>query len=776
MRTMKLTLIYFPLLIVFAKCQQTVTNANLVTSRSHDDPEEDGTDVSSMINMTVAISTTEIPTTTMTPEMQAVKSWEEMEKSLKSTVEDIIKQALPFFLEKSSKLKISGRCQAHLLQLVFALQKLKPWAFYMLDALGKPLTGTLMGSVSSFGSYDECLDVMVNNERSGKYLFQGQYCSLELHLPLPPKPRYYRIQETLDAFANFSVEKDTILRDISKIAHLFYSIPFRLDLCMPSTCSKDDVEEIIRSFTSEYGIRSVVKRCEIKEEWSADNYEIGIFCAFGVILIIVILGSLLEMFYLCSGNSHQDYDEKRTVSKILLCFSIYSNSRKLFNTEVKEDRLLVIHGLKALTLMWMMFANVYFATNRLCFSTLRQMIKFPDIEIFQVLINFSLSVDNLLFSSGVIVAYMSLRSVEKFNQNFSIIPFLLKRIWRTLPSLMLLIGISMLIPMFGSGPLWKEVMNPHVENCKNNWWTNLLFINNFITKPDKTCFTDSVYFSVDIQLYIISLIVFIPLHIFRSNKWAMIFNFLLIIGSIISTSVLTHVYKLPPTMLFTYLDPEDLNDVKDKIFHKPYCHIGAYFIGIAMGWFLYKNKDAKMKMWQHMIGWPISLATSMAVLFGVYEWNRGNVPSDSVSSLYAGLHRSVWALTLAWFTAVCYYGQGGIFRKLFTWKAFVPLSRLTFVSFLIQYIVLLIICGFLRERIQPNHIIAFFLACGLYLISYLVAYACWILFDGPVQSLKKMFFDSQELETKHKVHFINDQYLNEKNTKKYDLYRINSDA
>lgn len=764
-----LTLLFSSLIITSVTCQQ-ITSANANTSENYGHTGIKNSDT----NFT---GSTQLPSTsTMTPEMEVVKTWEAMEKSLKSTIDDLIKRALPFIMEKSTQMRISTRCQSHLLQLVFALQRMKPWAFYMLDALGKPLTGTLMGSVSSFGSYDECLDVTVNHERNGKFLFQGQYCSVELHLPLPPKPRFYRVQETLDVFANFSTEKNTILRDISKIAHLFYSIPFRLDLCMPSTCSRDDVEEIVRSFVSDYNIRSLVKRCEIKEKWTAEDYQIAIFCVFGVILIIVILGSLLEMYYLSTGNTHHDFDEKSTASKVLLCFSIYSNTRNLFNTEVKEEKLLVIHGLKALTLMWMMFANVYFATNRLCFSSLRQMIKFPDIEIFQVLINFSLSVDNLLYASGVIVAYMNLRAVEKFNRRFSIIIFVLKRIWRTIPSLMLIIGISLLIPMFGSGPLWREVMDPHVDNCKSNWWTNLLFVNNFVNKPQATCFTDSVYYSVDIQLYIASLLVFIPLLIFRSSRWAMAFTFLLIIGSIISTSVLTYVHELPPTMLFTYMDPDDLNEVKDMIFHKPYCHIGAFFVGIATGWFLYRNKDAKIKTWHHMIGWPVALASSMAVLFGVYEWNRGHVPNHSISALYAGLHRTVWALTLAWFTSVCFYGQGGIFRKFFTWKALVPISRMTFVSFLIQYIVLLIICGFLRERIQPNHIIAFFLACGLYLISYLVSYACWILFDGPVQSIKKIFLDGGEAETNRTIHFINDQYLNEKETKKYDLYKINSTA
>lgn len=32
----------------------------------------------------------------------------------------------------------------------------------------------------------------------------------------------------------------------------------------------------------------------------------------------------------------------------------------------------------------------------------------------------------------------------------------------------------------GNGPMWKTIIYPEVEDCRNNWWTNLLYINNYV--------------------------------------------------------------------------------------------------------------------------------------------------------------------------------------------------------------------------------------------------------------------------------------------------------
>jgi len=37
-----------------------------------------------------------------------------------------------------------------------------------------------------------------------------------------------------------------------------------------------------------------------------------------------------------------------------------------------------------------------------------------------------------------------------------------------------------IVPHLGDGPLWPQKAWSEAETCKKNWWTNLLFISNFI--------------------------------------------------------------------------------------------------------------------------------------------------------------------------------------------------------------------------------------------------------------------------------------------------------
>lgn len=33
---------------------------------------------------------------------------------------------------------------------------------------------------------------------------------------------------------------------------------------------------------------------------------------------------------------------------------------------------------------------------------------------------------------------------------------------------------------FGEGPMWKPIVEPEVQDCRDNWWTNILYINNYV--------------------------------------------------------------------------------------------------------------------------------------------------------------------------------------------------------------------------------------------------------------------------------------------------------
>lgn len=57
--------------------------------------------------------------------------------------------------------------------------------------------------------------------------------------------------------------------------------------------------------------------------------------------------------------------------------------------------------------------------------------------------------------------------------------------------------------------------------------------------------------------------------------------------------------------------------------------------------------------------WLASFSVCLAILFGVYRWNQGHIPSIAISVLYAGGSKILWSLAVAWMTIACMTGNGG---------------------------------------------------------------------------------------------------------------------
>lgn len=56
--------------------------------------------------------------------------------------------------------------------------------------------------------------------------------------------------------------------------------------------------------------------------------------------------------------------------------------------------------------------------------------------------------------------------------------FFFSRIFPTYVTVMLI--FVFVLPYIGNGPLWKLIVYPEAEFCRKNWWTNILFINNYV--------------------------------------------------------------------------------------------------------------------------------------------------------------------------------------------------------------------------------------------------------------------------------------------------------
>ena len=120
------------------------------------------------------------------------------------------------------------------------------------------------------------------------------------------------------------------------------------------------------------------------------------------------------------------------------------------------------------------------------------------------------------------------------------------------------------------------------------------------------------------------------------------------------------------------LHPPPKADQSSVIYVKPYCRMGPYLVGIALGYIL-REKPA-IPLWDKamsraspsayqfvrsmavFVGWCVSAVLLLAPLFGMYGAVKNSTyMSHNAAVVYASFNRLSWALGLAWIIYACHH-------------------------------------------------------------------------------------------------------------------------
>eukprot|EP00058_Branchiostoma_floridae_P006674 XP_002592162.1 hypothetical protein BRAFLDRAFT_88115 [Branchiostoma floridae] len=270
--------------------------------------------------------------------------------------------------------------------------------------------------------------------------------------------------------------------------------------------------------------------------------------------------------------------------RILLCFSLYTNIGKLLSTKQAPGSIKCLHGIRFISMTWVILGHTYsFAEphvdNPLRFSEARQTFTI------QAIANSFVAVDSFFFL-------------------------------RLTPTYMFVLMLWMwVLPFMFSGPSWPHPPDGLARNCGDNWWTNLLYVNN-IVNFDRECMSWTWYLANDMQFFVIGV----------------------------------------PLVYILYRD-------FFKYYIKPYCRIGPYLVGVSVGWLLTKIKPKRTKSTTMSllmtIGWFVAAAAAMTVLYSTYgQYHGTTLQTEGENVLYLTVHRTVWAMALGWVVVACHHGYG----------------------------------------------------------------------------------------------------------------------
>ncbi|XP_053208428.1 nose resistant to fluoxetine protein 6-like isoform X2 [Panonychus citri] len=397
-----------------------------------------------------------------------------------------------------------------------------------------------------------------------------------------------------------------------------------------------------------------------------------------------------------------------------------------------------IHGLRVISMFWIIGGHSYsFAMQWLFFQNSQDIEYDSKMIISQIYANTNFSVDCFFFISGLLVGLSVFKELRRKGR-INYLQFYLHRYLRMTPLMMIIIGFCVnLLKYMGSGPSWSESTTMFDQWCQNNWWINSLYLHNFINR-ENMCLSHSWYSAVDMQLYLVSPLILVPL--FWFPFYGILLIVLLLAASMIITASLTIVNHYPPVPYLTNITSrETLDGYYAWIYIKPWCRIGPYLIGIAIAYLIYlRNSKPSIKKRFVIMGWIFAITLNAGILLAMFPAINGYPLSDAVAGLYSATSRTLWSVGLAWIVYACVNGHGGIINSILSWKPFIPLSRLTYSAYLIHPVVIACFYGTRETTFHFSHYLMIYFILGNIVITYIISFGLAVIFEAPIAAIEKI--------------------------------------
>lgn len=634
---------------------------------------------------------------------------------------------------------VSYTCREHWNRTIAGLLRSEFWAFKMLDASGKIGAGILEGNTKWLGSYDECfrIDRTLPGMPPSNSGFSTQFCGMKTNVPLGVIP-----------------------------------LEIELTACVPKACSPKDLtylyNDLLKRLPTQSPVRVHDVKCNVDPE--IDTRAVVAIVILGIFAVLMFVSTVYDLLVIQRQRHAAEHSqseilsdhienlgenspllnsrEKKSVPKqesvaerLLLAFSVYTNGKKILQVNQSSGTLTALNGIRFLSISWVVLGHTFGVMYPVLSNGYAIL---PDLYqrwSFQAVANAFVAVDSFFALSGLLLAYLTLKEMKKGQGKFRInwFMFYFHRFWRLTPAYMLLMMISICLSRyFGDGPLWPD-QGIEVNYCKNTWWKNLLYINNFYS--EQSCFGVSWYLANDMQFFVLSPLMLVPLYF--KYRVGMVVCFIWLLGSAITPGVISNVLNLPPSAFGGGGTIQGRTDYLSNYYARPYCRIGPYIVGIIVGSLMYKT-DCKVKInkYLNLLLWLVFATLAMVVLYGLRD--PINFPEDAlnrdVSALYNATHRIVWGACVCWVIFACATGNGGFINTLLSWSPFVPLARLSYCIFLSHFMIISTYFDSQKSLLYMDDLNAIYVFLATLVLSVMVAFVASLSFEAPMMGLEKVIF------------------------------------
>ncbi|KAL4143275.1 hypothetical protein QTP88_005626 [Uroleucon formosanum] len=621
------------------------------------------------------------------------------------------------------------------------------WAVRMQESWNRYPVGILSGNTYQMGVYDECVDI--------KYPVKGQYCLSEITL-IPPAGRNYSFKRTedLDDFGNNHAWK-TILGWGNYEDQVPRNI-FNLGICIPEACSALDLQTSLQSeFDEKFSpeqFKTIVKvdqiKCRVREDMYP--YDTSYYLTYWLFSLLVLICCGATLHHIIRISYQQNTSKNRELSSSFFHeFSLIESTKTLLKID-KDNRLNAFYGLKVIFMLITMCGHKFFVLSLNPISNSKFIENVCLNGPFLLLTGYMNGVDKFFIISGI-TAYLTLSQEFRKPKNEpswkTLSRPIIQRIIRILPAYFAVMAFTAhILPHLGDGPLWPQKSWEEAEICRNYWWTNTLFISNFVDVKYQ-CLIISWYLSCDIQFFIIGVIV---IYVYTKHpKYGLTLISAIIFLSISVPFIVTlttgrkGIAKITiPYLIYT----RNLISLNES-YRPSYMRATPFFSGIAIGFLIEKVKEKKVKFSQIVVHSGLIATITMSIsaqTYGTvfYERDRPYYPLEH--ALYSTISHCMWVIPSVWI-AVCYFTSGfGLLEHLFLNKFFVIMGKLSYPVLLVNMTVMLISQSSQRSPVHMS--LRYLLETFVYdtFICYLIAIILYLVIDEPFAKLTKKLFAHRE--------------------------------
>ena len=442
------------------------------------------------------------------------------------------------------------------------------------------------------------------------------------------------------------------------------------------------------------------------------------------------------------------------VINFIAAFSILKIVPQILSTKQPPSAITSINGLRVMSMFWVILCHTHYWTlltgveNPLLIKSVASRFTF------QAIGNAFFSVDSFFFLSGLLVAYLTMRQMKRKNGRFPFLTYYLHRYLRLTPTYaFVLFFIWFLMMHLADGPTYNiaaGIESASYQNCKKYWWTNLLYINNLYPwKMEEECIGWTWYLANDMQFYIFSPLILIPLYFLFPV--GLIVSAVVLIVSFVISGTLAAVYNLQANefaaIAYNYTsNTSATTNFQNLLYIKPWHRVSPYIVGLLLGYVLYRLRLPNTKRYVYIkyivfsIMWVLSGVFLVSTLYGLYFQWHGHVPSKFENVLYITFARFTWSLGLALLVFICHYGYGGPVNWFLSLKFWIPLSRISYNAYLIHPLMLTVIFGSERKLIYYQDYTLTVYALGIIVLSFGAAAIVSVFVEFPIGNLEEALF------------------------------------